>query len=267
MPELPEVESVRKSLTSVLIGQKLIKFKILDKRIGRFNSRTPVLGSKLISINRKGKVIFLDFLSFSIAIHLGMTGRVMLNAKPNKFTHVILDFEKDKVNYQDVRKFGFIKVVNKIELKQYLLNLGPDSLNLKYLEKLEIIENSKRKKQNIKKFLLDQKNISGIGNIYCNEILYLSKIHPDTKVSNMSENEWKIIFINTKKVLNSAIKNNGTTLEDLSYFLPNGEYGKNQNFLKIYQKDKCNFCKSKVDKIYIDKRATYICGKCQKLIN
>jgi len=265
MPELPEVESIRKSLEPVLIGQKLIKFNISDKRISRLNQQKPILGSKLNLINRKGKFLYFHFSQFIVVIHLGMSGRITLNSKLGKHTHATLTFEMDKLNYEDVRKFGYIKIIEASELNNYLKRLGPDSLNLIQQEKIQIVEHAKKRKVTIKNYLLNQNIISGIGNIYCSEILFLSKIHPNTKVMNLNNDEWEKIFTSIKKILKSAVKNNGTTLDDLTYYLPYGEFGKNQNFLHIYQKEFCKICKSKIDKIYIDKRSSYFCGKCQKL--
>ena len=267
MPELPEVETIRKSLAPVLIGQKLIKFNISDKRISRLNQQDPKLGSTLNSINRKGKILYFVFTKFIIFIHLGMSGRVTLNSKLGKHSHATLTFEKDKLNYEDFRKFGSIKIIKATELNHYLKKLGPDSLKLTKQEKIQIVEAGKNKKVTIKNFLLNQNIISGIGNIYCSEILFLSKIHPNTKVVNLNNDEWEKIFTSIKKILKSAIKNNGTTLDDLTYYLPYGEFGKNQNFLNVYQKEICILCNSKIDKIYIDKRSSYFCGKCQKLKN
>lgn len=265
MPELPEVESIRKSLTPVLIGQKLFKFNISDKRISRLNQQKPILGSTLNSINRKGKFLYFQFSKFTVVIHLGMSGRLTLNSKLGKHTHATLTFDMDKLNYEDIRKFGYIKIIETSELNNYLKKLGPDSLNLIEQEKNQIVKRAKNRKVSIKNFLLNQNIISGIGNIYCSEILFLSKIHPNTKVVNLNNDDWEKIFTSIKKILKSAVKNNGTTLDDLTYYLPFGEFGKNQNFLNVYQKEICNLCESKIVKIYIDKRSSYFCEKCQKL--
>ncbi len=126
---------------------------------------------------------------------------------------------------------------------------------------------AKKSSTSIKKFLLNQKNISGLGNIYVNEILFLAGIHPHSLSFKLQDTNWNDIFSNTKKVLKKAIKNNGTTLNDMTYFLPYGEFGSNQNFLKIYSKTNCFNCEHIIDKIYINQRATYFCRKCQKLKN
>ena len=116
----------------------------------------------------------------------------------------------------------------------------------------------------LKKFLLNQKNISGLGNIYVNEILFLSNVNPFTSSFNLTPENWKIIFSNTRKILKKAINNNGTTLSDMTYYLPLGEYGTHQDSLLIYGKNICISCSGKIDKLFIDSRATYMCKKCQK---
>ena len=145
--------------------------------------------------------------------------------------------------------------------------IGPDVLEISTKQSRIIIDKSKKSKSLIKDFILNQKYMSGVGNIYANEILFASRIHPETKVNALSSNNWKDFFKNTKKIMQLAIKNNGTTLSDMTYFLPYGEFGSNQNFLKIYSKTNCFNCEHIIDKIYINQRATYFCRKCQKLKN
>ena len=129
------------------------------------------------------------------------------------------------------------------------------------------MKKANRSSTSVKNFLLNQKNLSGLGNIYVNEILFLAGVHPLSTTFNLKEQNWNEIFVNTKKVLQKAIKNNGTTLSDMTYVLPQGVYGNNQNSLYIYAKDKCFSCMRKIDKILVDSRATYVCKKCQKQIN
>ena len=156
----------------------------------------------------------------------------------------------------------------KAELKiDYLNKIGPDVLEISTKQSRIIIDKSKKSKSLIKDYILNQKYMSGIGNIYANEILFASRIHPETKVNALSSNNWEDFFNNTKKIMRLAIKNNGTTLSDMTYFLPYGEFGSNQNFLKIYSKTNCFNCGHIIDKIYINQRATYFCRKCQKLKN
>ena len=267
MPELPEVESIRRVLQNSLINQNLQKYKILDNRINRFNnSKTRSFGI-LMNISRKGKILQFKFKKNSIFFHLGMSGRLDLNGLKNKHTHGVFFFDEDVLLYDDIRKFGYIKILKNEQPNSQFAAIGPDSLSLSEKDKTYILNKASRSSTSIKNFLLNQKNLSGLGNIYVNEILFLAGIHPLSKTFNLKEKNWNEIFVYTKKVLKKAIKNNGTTLNDMTYVLPQGVYGSNQNSLYVYAKDKCFSCLQKIDKILIDSRATYVCKKCQKQIN
>jgi len=267
MPELPEVESIKKIVAPVFIGQKLVKYSINDKRTNRFNSENPKKLGVLIGVSRKGKLLDFTFKDYSILIHLGMSGRIDINSKINKHTRADFKFNKDYLVFDDIRKFGYIKfTLNKLKAN-HLRMIGPDILELTIENRRNILEKGKNSKVTIKNFLLNQKNMSGLGNIYVNEVLYKAKIHPLSPVQKLNKYNWREIFLNSRKVLTSAIKNNGTTLDDMTYYLPNGSYGSNQNFLNIYNKNNCNKCKNKIDKLYIDNRSSYVCKKCQFLVN
>tara|TARA_B100000886_G_scaffold83236_1_gene54234 strand:- start:113 stop:916 length:804 start_codon:yes stop_codon:yes gene_type:complete len=267
MPELPEVESIKRSLSPNIVGQKLNNYKIYDHRTNRYNSKNPRIKESLLAISRKGKLLIFDFEQYSIIFNLGMSGRIQVNEKKNKHTRARFYFDKDTVNFDDIRRFGFINIIKTGFKKNYLNRIGPDVLNISRKQSRIIIEKSKKSKSLIKDFILNQKNMSGIGNIYANEILFASRIHPETKVNTLSSNNWKDFFNNTKRIMRLAIKNNGTTLSDMTYFLPYGEFGSNQNFLKVYSKTNCLNCGHIIDKIYIKQRSTYFCRKCQKLKN
>ena len=267
MPELPEVESIRRVLQNSLINQNLQKYKILDNRINRFNNTKPRNLGSLLDISRKGKILQFIFKKNSIFFHLGMSGRLDLNGLKNKHTHGLFFFENDVLLYDDIRKFGYIKILKNEQAKNQFAAIGPDSLSLTKKDKTYVLKKANRSSTSVKNFLLNQKNLSGLGNIYVNEILFLSGVHPLSKTFNLKDQNWNAIFVNTKKVLQKAIKNNGTTLSDMTYILPQGAYGNNQNSLYIYAKDKCFSCTRKIDKILVDSRATYVCKKCQKQIN
>ena len=267
MPELPEVESIKKIVSPVFIGQKLIKYSVNDERTNRFNTANPRNLGVLLDVSRKGKVLDFTFNDYSIFFHLGMSGRIDINSKTNKHTRGEFIFNKDCLFFDDIRKFGYIKFTSN-QLKGELLQLiGPDILELSIENKRNILKKGQNSKVTIKNFLLNQKNMSGLGNIYVNEVLHKANIHPLSSTEKLNKNHWKKIFLYSKKVLTLAINNNGTTLDDMTYFLPNGSYGSNQNFLNIYNKNTCNKCKNKIDKLYIDNRSSYVCKKCQFLIN
>ena len=168
MPELPEVESIRRVLKNSLINQKLQKYKIFDQRINRFNSVNPRNLGILLEINRKGKILQFNFKNNSIFFHLGMSGRLDLNGIKNKHTHGIFFFDEDVLLYDDIRKFGYIKILKNDLANKQFSTLGPDALSLSKIDKFFVMNKAKKSSTSIKKFLLNQKNISGLGNIYVN---------------------------------------------------------------------------------------------------
>ena len=235
MPELPEVEIVKQSLDQK-IQQKKIKKVIIKNRNLRFKipeKFEEFLENKIIKkVSRFSKYLILNFLDGSFClIHLGMSGTIHLIKKsnlnkftntsfynspnlPKKHNHVEIQFKDLKIIYNDPRRFGFFKFINN---KQDLLNrfnhLGPEpffkTFNLKYLSSYFL-----NKKKDIKSFLIDQKFVSGIGNIYASEILFLSKISPTKQAMKLSKKDCKKIILFSKSVLNKAIKKGGSSIRD-----------------------------------------------------
>jgi formamidopyrimidine-DNA glycosylase len=287
MPELPEVEIVKQSLAKK-IQQKKIKKVIIKNRNLRF--KIPLKFEKLLEnkiikkVNRFSKYLILNFSDDSFClIHLGMSGTIHLIKKnysngftnasfynslslPKKHNHVEIQFQDLKVIYNDPRRFGFFKFINnKEELINRFSHLGPEpffkKFNLKYLLKYFF-----NKKKDIKSFLIDQKFVSGIGNIYASEILFLSKINPSIYAMRLSKEDCKKIIFFSKKVLNKAIQKGGSTIRDFKNTL-----GKNGNFqkeFKVYQRENLNClrnkCTGKIKKIFISNRSTFFCNICQK---
>ena len=287
MPELPEVEIVKQSLAKI-IQQKKIKKVIIKNRNLRF--KIPLKFEKLLQnkiiekITRFSKYLILNFSDSSFClIHLGMSGTIHLIKKNNlnRFTnvsfysspnlpknhnHVEIQFEGFKVIYNDPRRFGFFKFIGtKQELINRFSHLGPEpffkSFNLKYLVKYFF-----NKKKDIKSFLIDQKFVSGIGNIYASEILYLSKINPTTFAMKLSKEECKKIIFFSKSVLTKAIKKGGSSIRDFKN--TSGKTGNFQKEFKVYQRENLNClrskCAGKIRKIFISNRSTFFCNMCQK---
>ena len=266
MPELPEVESIRRVLKNSLINQKLQKYKIFDQRINRFNTVNPRNLGVLLEIYRKGKILQFNFKNNSIFFHLGMSGRLDLNGIKNKHTHGIFFFDEDVLHYDDIRKFGYIKILkNDLANKQFAI-LGPDALSLSKLDKIFVMNKAKKSSTSIKKFLLDQKNISGLGNIYVNEILFESGIKPKRKVGKLKDFEITKIVKKTKKILKNSIRFGGSSIKDFSS--DNGKKGAFQQHFKVYGKkgEKCSNidCKEIIIKTVISNRSSFFCNNCQK---
>jgi len=287
MPELPEVEIVKQSLAKK-IQQKKIKKVIIKNRNLRFKipfKFEELLQNKIIKkVTRFSKYLILNFSDGSFClIHLGMSGTIHLIKKdncnkftntsfynspqlPKKHNHVEIQFENIKVIYNDPRRFGFFKFIdNRQDLINRFSHLGPEpffkNFNLGYL--LRYFFN---KKKNIKSFLLDQKFVSGIGNIYASEILFLSKINPTTYAMKLSKEDCKKIISFSKSVLNKAIKKGGSSIRDFKN--TSGETGNFQKEFKVYQRENLNClrnkCNGKIKKIFISNRSTFFCNTCQK---
>ena len=287
MPELPEVEIVKLSLKKTIKSKKILKVKVNNRNL-RFKIQKDfealLKRRKIIDVNRKAKylIIILDYNKYLI-MHFGMSGTLHLLKKefdfkntnlsfykgqnfPSKHNHIELFFDKFKIVYNDPRRFGFVKFLNsKKELVKFLKNFGIEPLekkfNIKYLKK---ILNNKNK--NIKNILLDQKYISGIGNIYANEILFFSKINPNKLGKKINISEMKKLLVFSKKVLRKAIKKGGSTIRDFKN--AEGTKGSFQDEFKVYNKDgfKCpnSLCAKFIKKITISNRSSFYCPDCQK---
>ena len=287
MPELPEVEIVRQSLNKKII-QKTIKKVIVRNRNLRvklpLNFKKFLENRKILNVDRFSKYLIF-FLSGKnkLLIHLGMSGTIHLleqNKKkiltntsfynspelPSKHNHIEIFFEKFKLVYNDPRRFGFFEIIkDKKSFKKRFEKLGPEPFNSKFNINY-IYNNLRNKKKNIKNFLLDQNFISGIGNIYASEILYLSRINPAKEGRSINKAECKKIFKNSKLVLQNAIKRGGSSIRDFKDL--SGKKGSFQKNFKVYQRQgsKCKRidCKGLIQKKNISNRSTFFCTFCQK---
>ncbi len=185
---------------------------------------------------------------------------------PKKHNHIEIHFDKFKLVYNDPRRFGFFKIIKNQELLKKKFNkLGPEPFN-KEFNLNYIFSYLKNKEKNIKNFLLDQNFVSGIGNIYASEILYLSRIKPIKKGKYLKKKDCKKILIYSRKVLNDAIKQGGSTIRDFKNI--SGKTGEFQKNFKVYQREhsKCKRinCNGIIKKIYISNRSSFFCNSCQK---
>ena len=269
MPELPEVETTKRGIEPYLRNQTIEKIKVRNNKLRiPFNQSLAknIINTEIKEIKRRAKYIIFEFSnSFSIVIHLGMTGnlRVSKQIKYLKHDHIIFYLSSGNVLiYNDVRRFGLIQVYRTNESFFLLDNNGPDPFekeaNADYL--FNKIKNSTA---SIKSILLNHKVISGIGNIYASEILFATNISPTRKGKEVSYDECKKILKESKKILLKAIKAGGTTLND--YFNAESKPGYFKIQLKAYGRDgeKCSNCESKILKITQNGRSTYFCKESQ----
>ncbi len=287
MPELPEVEIVKQSLKKSIIFQK-INDVLINNRNLRFkiqnNFKNLLKNKKIVKVSRRSKylIVHLEKEQFLI-IHFGMSGTLHLlnNNNSNKYTnlsfyhsktipkkhnHIVIKFSKFKIIYNDPRRFGFMKILfSKKELNDFFISYGPEPLsldfNFNYFKK-----KLKNKKKNIKSLLLDQSFVSGIGNIYANEILFYSKINPIKKGKNLNNYEILNFIKFSKHVLKKSIKKGGSTIKNFKN--AKGYSGSFQNEFKVYEREneKClkKNCKGIIKKIVISNRSTFLCKYCQK---
>ncbi len=269
MPELAEIETVKNDLKSAgIIGCKFISVDILDSKvIGKKSwNLSKSLNQEILDVFRKGKYLVFQTTKYFLALHFKMTGHVFLknkNYKRQKHEHLILHLDNDKkLIYYDPRKFGKIYLFN--DLDDFFKNTGKDPFEMSFADFQKAIST---KNKNIKFLLLDQSIISGIGNIYVNEALYLAKIHPAKSSDIFSNKELKVLFASIKKVLSDGIKNKGTTLGSsrANFSSIHENRGNNQNHLLVHGKKngKCKMCKSLIKNIKIAQRSSYFCPKCQ----
>ena len=273
MPELPEVETVKETLKLKLLNRTIKDVDILYKGIIEY-PEVPIFtknikNQKVLNLSRKGKWIIIELNNYYLLSHLRMEGKYFFktnNDKILKHEHVIFKLDNNtELRYMDVRKFGKMWLIEKDKindigpLKELGLEPWDKELTPKYLK-----NKFKNKKLPIKTLLLDQSIITGIGNIYANEILFMSKINPLDTQDKLTTKDLQNIIDNTKLELESAIKKGGTTIR--SYTSVDGVHGLFQQELYVHGKEnnKCPNCKSNILKIKVGGRGTYYCPKCQK---
>ena len=287
MPELPEVEIVRQSLNKK-IKQKRVKKVVIRNRNLRFlipnNFKSYIENKKIIKVDRFSKYLIINFSEGDYClIHLGMSGTIHIVDKfkltkftntsfyhspilPKKHNHVVLEFNNFKVIYNDPRRFGFFQLIeNKDALKERFKNLGPEPFDKKFNLNY-VLGFFKGKNKHIKSFLLDQKFVSGIGNIYASEILFLSKIDPFKQAKLLTKNECKKIILNSKKILHRAIIKGGSSIRNFQNI--SGTLGSYQKEFKVYQQEgnkcKATGCLDIIKKKIVSNRSTFFCDSCQK---
>ena len=286
MPELPEVEIVKRSLVKMANNAKIIDIKIKNKnlryKITNIFSKN-LIGQKITKISRRSKYLIFHFKKKLLLGHLGMSGKILILRKEDKamfktsfyydsniiekHNHIYFFLSNGFVLiYNDVRRFGFFKLYETIEVKKipFLNKLGLEpfskKLTVNYFKKFV-----KNRKKNIKNLLMDQTFISGLGNIYVNEALFVSKILPFRPCNSLNENEFKKLILNIRKILKSSILKGGSSIKNYKNTL--GESGNFQQFFRVYNRKnkKCSriSCKGKVLKIEIANRSSFYCNLCQ----
>tara|TARA_B100000446_G_scaffold168457_1_gene172875 strand:- start:85 stop:948 length:864 start_codon:yes stop_codon:yes gene_type:complete len=286
MPELPEIEIVKRSLSKMINKSKIIGVKINNKNL---RYKLPhvfcqnLIGEKILRVSRRSKYLIFHFKKKLLLAHLGMSGKILLTRSSDsavfktsfyydfnllpKHNHVYFKLNNGLILiYNDVRRFGFFKLYYNTKLNEiiFLKKLGLEPLskkfNTKYFKRLTL-----NKKKNVKNLLMDQTFISGLGNIYVNEVLFMSKIHPLRTCDGLNKTEMKKLVLNIKKILKFSISKGGSSIKDFQNIM--GKSGNFQQFFHVYEQEKKNCsrisCKGKIKKIRISNRSSFYCDKCQ----
>lgn len=273
MPEKPEVITVAKKLKLKLAGKKILKTKVLWPNIPE--GITPkefeekLVNQTILDITTRGKWLIFHISDWLLLVHLRMEGKFFfrnINDPIGKHEHVIFTLDSgEELRFADVRKFGKMRLLPKVgyEALEPFSSLGLEVWDEK-LDTTYLLECFKKKSLPIKTTILDQSIITGIGNIYADEILFLSRLNPLMKTSSLTEGDCQNIIVNAVRVLDKAIEEGGTTIR--SYTSEEGVTGLFQNSLNVHAKEgeKCPVCSSVILKIKVGGRGTYYCPKCQK---
>ncbi len=276
MPEMPEVESIKRTLEKNINGQVIKNVIVLLPRMIKYPDSISYVkmlsGHKIKQIQRRGKYLIMQMDNEIMAVfHLRMTGRlcyVNKNKQEDKYERIIFELNNgDKLIYADTRTLGTLYCIKPGELDKIkgLYELGPEPLSAEFT--LEYLQSKlKNNRGKIKSFLLNQKNIAGLGNIYVDESLFLAGIYPETKACNINKKKAGKLIEAVNKVIKDGINDGGTTFRD--YVNGKGEKGTHQEKLFVYGRDKkqCKKCGTIIEKIKVGGRGTCFCPHCQKLI-
>lgn len=269
MPELPEVETVKNTLKKQVLNKTIELSNIYWDNIIAFPKpeefKEKIKNQTINNILRRGKWLMFELDDYFLLSHLRMEGKYFIRNKGeerNKHEHVIFTFtDNTELRYHDTRKFGKMYLIekDKVYTEKPLKDLGKEpwdeTLTKEYLKE-------KLNKKPIKTQLLDQSIIVGIGNIYVDEVLFLSKIYPETEGIKLKDKDLENIIKYTRETLEKAIELGGTTVK--SYTSSEGVHGRFQNELLVHTKEICPKCNTKIEKITVGGRGTYYCPKCQK---
>ena len=287
MPELPEVETVKRGLNMLIIG-KIIKSVESNNPKSFPNSKVDVdeflINANIIDVRRRAKVLMIDLSTkYSLVIHLKMTGQLvfvdkserfgaghpndsLINSLPDKSTRVNIEFtDGSHLFFNDQRKFGWVRLIPTVEIVNidFMKKVGPEPLEADFTTKQFIERFKKRPGTTIKAALLDQSVIAGVGNIYADESLWGAMIHPSTQVRNVSSAQFKKLYTDLREVMNLSIEKGGST--NRNYVNAEGKKGSYMDFARVFRREGqgCPRCGIEIIKLRVAGRGTHICPNCQ----
>jgi formamidopyrimidine-DNA glycosylase len=286
MPELPEVETVRRGLHNLIIG-KMIKSERHDTAKGFPNAPHDVtgflIGTTVTDVRRRAKVLLIDLSSdYTLVIHLKMTGQMVYRGEqvfgaghpsesligdlPDKSTRVTIEFtDGSHLYFNDQRKFGWMRLIPSLEVPNidFIKKVGPEPLEDEFTAREFATRFTRRGKTSIKAALLDQTVVAGVGNIYADESLWGAKIHPKRLVNTITDKEFILLYTELRAVMNLAIEKGGST--DKNYVNAEGKRGSYMDFARVFRREGllCPRCDTEIIKFKAAGRGTHICPVCQ----
>jgi formamidopyrimidine-DNA glycosylase len=288
VPELPEVETVKRGLERLIVNKKVARVTHdTDKSFPNDQNSVSkfLIDARILAIRRRAKVLLIDLSTdYSLMIHLKMTGQLvfvgaerfgaghpndsLIDVLPNKSTRVIFEFyDGTHLYFNDQRKFGWVKLLPTSEIKQtsFIKKLGPEPLLDDFTTHILYERLQRRSNTAIKAAILDQSVIAGVGNIYADEALWGACIHPSTLVKNLTKKHIQRLYKEIRYVLNLSIEKGGST--DKNYVNAEGKKGSYIDFARVFRREGqlCPRCQSEIMKIKVAARGTHICQKCQKV--
>lgn len=289
MPELPEVETVRRGLSELIIGKQILS-ATSDTPKSFPNTAADVrqfmIDAKVTAVRRRAKVLLIDLSSdYSLVIHLKMTGQLvyvdeqarfgaghpndsLVNALPDKSTRVTMSFNDDsKLFFNDQRKFGWVKLLPTAEIVNlpFMQKVGPEPLDLHFTAKQFRERFTRRARTSIKAAILDQSVVAGVGNIYADESLWGAKIHPKRLVGSITDAEFELLYTDVRAVMNLSIEKGGSS--NRNYVNAEGKRGSYMDFANVFRREglPCPRCGTTIEKLRVAGRGTHICPFCQVL--
>lgn len=290
MPELPEVETIRRGLQKLLPGQ-VIEAVTADTPKSFPNTKSDIkeflIGATIKAVRRRAKVLLIDLDSgYTLVTHLKMTGQIvyvfnsnlgrfgaghpsdsLVGQLPDRSTRVTLEFKDAKLYFNDQRKFGWMRLIPSLEIDNldFFIKVGPEPLDFSFTAEDFMKRLRRRKNSSIKAALLDQTVVAGIGNIYADESLWGAKIHPATLVNQVSAAKLKNLYNEVRHVLQLSIDKGGST--DKNYVNAEGKRGSYLDFARVFRRQNlpCPRCGTSIQKTRVATRGTHFCPKCQKI--
>ena len=286
MPELPEVETIKRGLMECCVGKKIRNVEILCEK-SFLGPQNLIENATIVAIRRFGKALVIDLSNkVSMMIHLRMTGQIIYRANaenlqgafagghptdsfltelPNKQTRVIFELDRGRIYFNDQRKFGFVKVLKTqdVEKDDFIKKLAKEPWQMDARELYDKFQ--RHKNAPVKAVILDQTIIAGLGNIYADESLYFANVHPETKAGDLSMEQVEKILVGARTVMEASIKSGGSTMA--TYVRADGTRGDYlEKFAKVFRREgqPCERCGAKIVKIKVAGRGTHICPECQK---